>query len=94
LATLAAQFQQLIKAQSAQQNAEMQQAIAAYGQNKSQPNFDAAMALNDYKDKLTSVKIHTLYCEQYTKCLPTRPQKTTFDACYSVFSETSDDKDQ
>jgi hypothetical protein len=54
LATLAAQFQQLIKAQSAQQNAEMQQAIAAYGQNKSQPNFDAAMALNDYKDKLTA----------------------------------------
>jgi hypothetical protein len=86
LASLAPQFQQLIATQLAQQNAETQQAIAAYGQNKSQPNFDAAMALSDYKDKLANVKIYTLYCEQYAQCLPTRPQKATFDGCYSVFS--------
>ena len=57
LASLATQFEPLLAAQSTQQNVEMQQVIAAYGQNKSQPDFDTALALSDYKDKLTSVKI-------------------------------------
>jgi hypothetical protein len=92
LASLAPQSQQLIATQLAQKNAEAQQAIAAYGQNKSQPNFDAAMAVSDYNDELANVKIYTLYCEQYAQCLPTRLQKATFDGCYSVFSDTSDDK--
>ena len=74
-----------------QKTMEMQQVIAAYGESKSQPNLDAAMALGKYKDKLTKIKIYTLYCEQYAKCLPTRPEKATFDGCYSVFSDTPDD---
>jgi hypothetical protein len=86
------QFKQLLLAQSARQGAETQRAIAAYGQNKSLPNLDAAMGLNDYKDNLTIIKLYTLYCEQYAKCLPTRPGKATFDGCYSAFSDTSDAK--
>jgi hypothetical protein len=92
LASIAPQFQQLIEAQWAQRTAEMQQAVTAYGQNKSQRKLDAAMALIDYKEKLTSVKRNTIYCERYAKCLPTRPEKETFDGCYSVFSDTSDGK--
>jgi hypothetical protein len=92
LANLAVQFEPMLAAQSAQQNADQQQAIAAYGEEKSKPKFDAAMALSDYNDKMTAVKMHTLYCEQYAKCQPGRPQKATFDGCYAVFSDSSDEK--
>jgi hypothetical protein len=63
LANLAQQFQQFLEAQSAQQTAQMQQAIGANAHNKSQPNLDAALAPRHYRDKMTSVKFQTLYCE-------------------------------
>jgi hypothetical protein len=68
----------------------MKQVIAAYTQTKSQAISDSAQALSDYKDKLTTIRLNTQYCERYAKCQPTKPQKATFDGCYSVLSDTDD----
>ena len=92
LAGLARQFEPLITAQAARHDAVNQQAIVAYGQSQSRPDFDTAIASAGYQAKLEMVKIDTLYCEQYAKCLPTRPHQATFDGCYSVFSDASDAK--
>jgi len=91
LKSLAERMQPLLAEQNHQQIAATRHATAAYAKDKSQPDFDEAMALGDYKDKLSNVKIWTLYCQEYAKCLPSKPQKTTFESCYSVMSATEDE---
>ena len=87
IANVSSMFARLLQGRWATSAAELNQLLAYH---RTQPQFDAAMAQHDLKDKISFIRFNTAYCQQLAGCSTSRPLKQAFDDCYSAMSDTSD----
>jgi hypothetical protein len=88
--SVSSRFEKLLARQSANSTDDLIQSITHYPPG---PQLDAAMARQDFREKISRVGLNTAYCRAVAGCYASRLLKQTFDDCYWAMSDTSDGSD-